>query len=153
MRKLYVSYRFSLINLSLIKRIFYGKIILLFILFFGVENLWAQIDIEGEALINPASRTISVNQQITYFNKSQDTLQSFYLNDWNNAFKSKISPLGKHFSSTYLRRFQFSNRSERGETKVDFIKRSEEHTSELQSRGHLVCRLLLEKKKTKSRRQ
>src|SRR5690625_5826477 len=27
--------------------------------------------------------------------------------------------------------------------------RSEEHTSELQSRGHLVCRLLLEKKKTK----
>src|SRR5690625_5348464 len=28
-------------------------------------------------------------------------------------------------------------------------KRSEEHTSELQSRGHLVCRLLLEKKKKK----
>src|SRR5690625_6935372 len=26
--------------------------------------------------------------------------------------------------------------------------RSEEHTSELQSRGHLVCRLLLEKKNT-----
>src|SRR5690625_5871563 len=26
--------------------------------------------------------------------------------------------------------------------------RSEEHTSELQSRGHLVCRLLLEKTKT-----
>src|SRR5690625_7125196 len=29
----------------------------------------------------------------------------------------------------------------------DFLSRSEEHTSELQSRGHLVCRLLLEKKK------
>src|SRR5690625_1473473 len=27
------------------------------------------------------------------------------------------------------------------------VARSEEHTSELQSRGHLVCRLLLEKKK------
>src|SRR5690625_6749845 len=27
------------------------------------------------------------------------------------------------------------------------LNRSEEHTSELQSRGHLVCRLLLEKKK------
>src|SRR5437870_8894137 len=27
--------------------------------------------------------------------------------------------------------------------------RSEEHTSELQSRGHLVCRLLLEKKQSK----
>src|SRR5207253_10242429 len=30
--------------------------------------------------------------------------------------------------------------------------RSEEHTSELQSRGHLVCRLLLEKKKKKKKR-
>src|SRR5690625_6870410 len=29
--------------------------------------------------------------------------------------------------------------------------RSEEHTSELQSRGHLVCRLLLEKKNNTSR--
>src|SRR5437870_6956969 len=29
----------------------------------------------------------------------------------------------------------------------DGAPRSEEHTSELQSRGHLVCRLLLEKKK------
>src|SRR5438309_5184561 len=29
--------------------------------------------------------------------------------------------------------------------------RSEEHTSELQSQFHLVCRLLLEKKKTKTR--
>src|SRR5207253_10055936 len=30
-------------------------------------------------------------------------------------------------------------------------RRSEEHTSELQSRGHLVCRLLLAKKKTRFR--
>src|SRR5690625_1108821 len=29
---------------------------------------------------------------------------------------------------------------------VTNLRRSEEHTSELQSRGHLVCRLLLEKK-------
>src|SRR5690625_6829529 len=29
-------------------------------------------------------------------------------------------------------------------------RRSEEHTSELQSRGHLVCRLLLEKKRTRT---
>src|SRR5437660_5381741 len=33
------------------------------------------------------------------------------------------------------------------------ITRSEEHTSELQSRGHLVCRLLLEKKKKKKKKK
>src|SRR5690625_5561777 len=32
-------------------------------------------------------------------------------------------------------------------------RRSEEHTSELQSRGHLVCRLLLEKKKKTNNKQ
>src|SRR3989442_11270933 len=30
---------------------------------------------------------------------------------------------------------------------MEMVERSEEHTSELQSRPHLVCRLLLEKKK------
>src|SRR5439155_23034783 len=33
-----------------------------------------------------------------------------------------------------------------GEERERVVLRSEEHTSELQSRGHLVCRLLLEKK-------
>src|SRR5690554_7556989 len=33
------------------------------------------------------------------------------------------------------------------------VVRSEEHTSELQSRPHLVCRLLLEKKKKKKRKE
>src|SRR3712207_8497315 len=33
---------------------------------------------------------------------------------------------------------------------AEFRLRSEEHTSELQSRQYLVCRLLLEKKKTKT---
>src|SRR5207253_9271936 len=32
------------------------------------------------------------------------------------------------------------------DAKLEWLNRSEEHTSELQSRGHLVCRLLLEKK-------
>src|SRR2546427_1427969 len=35
----------------------------------------------------------------------------------------------------------------------DVHNRSEEHTSELQSQSNLVCRLLLEKKKKKSRSQ
>src|SRR2546422_8422614 len=38
-----------------------------------------------------------------------------------------------------------------GQRKLRCELRSEEHTSELQSRLHLVCRLLLEKKKKKSK--
>src|SRR5687768_18142607 len=36
---------------------------------------------------------------------------------------------------------------------AEFAARSEEHTSELQSRLHLVCRLLLEKKKKNEKRK
>src|SRR3712207_6887744 len=46
-------------------------------------------------------------------------------------------------------RAQLLERVESGErrTHVGGVERSEEHTSELQSRQYLVCRLLLEKKK------
>src|SRR2546427_5131615 len=40
----------------------------------------------------------------------------------------------------------------RGYPRYGYVARSEEHTSELQSQSNLVCRLLLEKKKTTSRR-
>src|SRR5690625_7068040 len=40
-----------------------------------------------------------------------------------------------------------------GRKKTSTAGRSEEHTSELQSRGHLVCRLLLEKKNKKTRKR
>src|SRR3712207_7774836 len=49
-----------------------------------------------------------------------------------NLLKSQIPFPAWKFSSTFL------------------LERSEEHTSELQSRQYLVCRLLLEKKKNQS---
>src|SRR5439155_22027162 len=47
----------------------------------------------------------------------------------------------------FLARHQTQSRGRaRGRSSARSQSRSEEHTSELQSRGHLVCRLLLEKK-------
>src|SRR3712207_7238445 len=43
--------------------------------------------------------------------------------------------------------FGLESAQEPGEVRVAIAGRSEEHTSELQSRQYLVCRLLLEKKK------
>src|SRR5687768_18101008 len=40
----------------------------------------------------------------------------------------------------------------RRERSENAVRRSEEHTSELQSRLHLVCRLLLEKKKKRKKK-
>src|SRR3712207_335533 len=58
---------------------------------------------------------------------------------------SAIHPLG--YASPFLRSLQLEEHG------LEWVHppapRSEEHTSELQSRQYLVCRLLLEKKKTK----
>src|SRR5690554_7432475 len=65
--------------------------------------------------------------------------------------------LGKHNQNVVLVHIgpiahdNFLNRS--GLVKLNGIVRSEEHTSELQSRPHLVCRLLLEKKNKKQSKQ
>src|SRR2546422_8531254 len=49
------------------------------------------------------------------------------------------------------RRRRALRQDERAALSCRLAERSEEHTSELQSRLHLVCRLLLEKKKKKGR--
>src|SRR2546422_8028609 len=54
-------------------------------------------------------------------------------------------------SSTFLRNSGSSSRNSTPPC-ARLTSRSEEHTSELQSRLHLVCRLLLEKKKKKNQK-
>src|SRR5690625_6888331 len=74
--------------------------------------------------------------------------------------KSEIWEFRTKYAGLQVRLLAFWDKTDNKETLViaahGFIKkrdkvptRSEEHTSELQSRGHLVCRLLLEKKKEK----
>src|SRR5690606_40695723 len=53
--------------------------------------------------------------------------------------------------SMCLRRVRAASRAEATKRNLAARARSEEHTSELQSRENLVCRLLLEKKKLKMR--
>src|SRR5690625_6796319 len=63
-----------------------------------------------------------------------------YLN-FTQEYELTDPAVGRHaVLAAFKKEFPRSNRA------YLIAKRSEEHTSELQSRGHLVCRLLLEKK-------
>src|SRR5690625_3473357 len=62
----------------------------------------------------------------------------------------RFSVSARRSSSVTVRR---ALRKVKSRSWTPFLVRSEEHTSELQSRGHLVCRLLLEKKKTQTRKK
>src|SRR5258708_39807925 len=61
--------------------------------------------------------------------------------------RSTLFPYTTLFRSVQSRRARCSQSSTAGARRPAGYQRSEEHTSELQSPDHLVCRLLLEKKK------
>src|SRR2546422_1351797 len=63
---------------------------------------------------------------------------------YTTLFRSRF---GRHEELANLAAFLISDMAEYINGECVVIDRSEEHTSELQSRLHLVCRLLLEKKK------
>src|SRR5258708_31300433 len=82
---------------------------------------------------------------------------------YTTLFRSPAFPPGRRFRGRHSRKARNTRpRSERMvrritghdvdasllERSLQRLQRSEEHTSELQSPDHLVCRLLLEKKKT-----
>src|SRR3712207_7431134 len=80
---------------------------------------------------------------------------------YTTLFRSRLKPLG-HLSSSWPvmqiashPQDRLPARTQRGgsprEAGIGLRLRSEEHTSELQSRQYLVCRLLLEKKKKQHR--
>src|SRR5258706_2375532 len=58
--------------------------------------------------------------------------------------------LGAHFVRLANGRLELRNQNGENHRHGIFYTRSEEHTSELQSLTNIVCRLLLEKKKTSS---
>src|SRR5205085_5666996 len=85
--------------------------------------------------------------------RSSDLLQATFLvkdamtlKDWTERFDNVVdSGLFHVFSDDDRRRYV--------EGLATVLKRSEEHTSELQSQSNLVCRLLLEKKKKENKKK
>src|SRR3712207_8820663 len=76
---------------------------------------------------------------------------------YTTLFRSRYQKLSEEFIKKYQDRLDWCYVSIKQNLSEEFIEkyndsldwdRSEEHTSELQSRQYLVCRLLLEKKKT-----
>src|SRR5690625_6421817 len=99
-------------------------------------------------------------------NKNKDGINISQLNEDIELFR-QVHPITNDMKLTHdgvsrlvmLDRYAFKDTEKKTLKKGDFVvltikadSRSEEHTSELQSRGHLVCRLLLEKKNASSDR-
>lgn len=106
---------------------FLKKIIVFFFLFVVVKQ-YGQHHSTIEVAVSWPQKTLSVVQEIEYFNQSDDTLTSIVLNDWNNAYSSKSSPLAQRFSDEFYRGFHLSAEKERGSTNNLSISRENQST-------------------------
>lgn len=70
---------------------------------------------------DPDTKILKINQEIVFHNQSADTLNALFLNDWNNAYSSKTTPLAKRFSDEYVRAFHLAKDEERGNTAIHSI--------------------------------
>src|SRR5207253_9005145 len=94
--------------------------------------------------------TLSLHDALPIFDITKDAQQSTCEFDWEAAkpqlpgYRPDLSPE----ESEYQQALELIHKAKRPVILAGhgiIVSRSEEHTSELQSRGHLVCRLLLEK--------
>lgn len=78
--------------------------------------------IDINASVDVDTKTITISQTIVYQNTSTDTLSEIYLNDWNNSYSTKTTPLAKRFEEEYNTKFHLAKNEERGYTIVTSIK-------------------------------
>ena len=80
--------------------------------------LYGQNTIDIVADVNPVEKSIIIEQTITYQNTTKDTLREIYLNDWNNSYSSKTTPLAKRFEEEFSTRFHLAKSRQRGYTVI-----------------------------------
>jgi hypothetical protein len=66
--------------------------------------------------VNSDTKTLNIQQEITFFNDSEDFLSSIVLNDWNNAYSNVNSPMAQRFSDEFYRGFHLADEKELGST-------------------------------------
>ena len=92
------------------------KLLVFWSLLFCSHTTFGQHNSKLIAEFDSERKTVSVMQELTYYNQSNDTLRFIVLNDWNNAYSNKNSPLAKRFSDEFERSFHLAKEEERGTT-------------------------------------
>ncbi|RZV67602.1 MAG: metalloprotease [Flavobacteriaceae bacterium] len=89
---------------------------------FIVFSAFGQNSMKIDAKLDAESKQISIHQEITYSNRTSDSLHTIYLNDWNNSYSTKTTPLAMRFAEEFDSKFHFAKNEDRGFTIVTGVK-------------------------------
>ena len=87
---------------------------------------FGQNKIDLKAVFDIENKQIKISQTIQYQNTSQDELQTIYLNDWNNSYSTKKTPLAIRIADEYKNEFHLAKSHERGFSVITAIKQNGE---------------------------
>ncbi len=87
--------------------------------------VFAQHNATLDVVVNREAKTLHVNQNIDFYNDTADTLTSIVLNDWNNSYSGKDTPLAKRFSDEFVHSFHLAKAEDRGSTNILSITNAE----------------------------
>jgi hypothetical protein len=97
------------------------RLSIIYLLFWSLIS-FSQNTIDLKASVNIDTKTLKIKQRIVYQNESNDTLSTIYLNDWNNAYSTKKTPLAKRFTEEFNDKFHFAKSEQRGFTVITQLK-------------------------------
>ncbi|MRH99585.1 metalloprotease [Kriegella sp. EG-1] len=84
----------------------------------GFNALFSQHINQITAKLNGETKTINIQQEFTYINNSDDTLEILYFNDWAHAYSDKDTGLAKRFAEEFKRSLHLAKKRERGYTEI-----------------------------------
>ena len=99
-----------------------NKVLTILLVCFGFCSIVVgQNKIDIDAIVDVETKTISISQTIAYKNETNNTLNEVYLNDWNNSYSTKTTPLAKRFEEEFSTKFHLAKSEQRGFTLVTSI--------------------------------
>ncbi len=99
------------------KQNLFGLIVFINFIAFSQVN---EISIDAQLLT--ASHELKIEQEIIYFNNSNDNLDTIYLHNWANAYKDRYTPLSNRLIDNYDKSLYFAKIKYRGFSKISYIK-------------------------------
>ncbi|WP_298238006.1 metalloprotease [uncultured Algibacter sp.] len=100
------------------------KLIALSVCFLMVLQTFSQNKIDLKADFDISNKEITISQSITYTNETQDELKIIYLNDWNNSYATKKTPLAIRIADEYVNDFHLAKNEDRGYSVITSIKQN-----------------------------
>ena len=97
---------------------------------------FSQNKIDLKAKFDIDNREITIYQTIQYTNTSNNTLQTIYLNDWNNSYSTKQTPLALRFAEEYNDKFHLAKNEDRGYSVITSIKQNNQNLVYSQLKNH-----------------